>query len=127
MLNVQIAPATDSLFKFLSVQEKQWSKEKDKVLVTDARLKLHDLITYLTKQKHKLTAASSAKEFAQTFRYSQVMEQWFMLHLPDPFDSLTTTAMKRSKGMGENLIYLMEKEMPSTKFVHFIHLTHQKL
>jgi hypothetical protein len=42
----QIVPATDSLFKLLSVQEKQWSKEKDKDLLTNARLKLHDLNTY---------------------------------------------------------------------------------
>ena len=71
----QMAPSTTSLFEFLSSQEKQWGKEKDKTLLTDARHKLQQLITYLTGQQEALTAASSAKEFAQTLRYSQAMEQ----------------------------------------------------
>jgi len=122
--SVQIAPAADSLFQLLSLQEKQWSKEKDKNLLLQARLKLQQLITYLTKHQEKLVAASSTKEFAQTLKYSQVMEQWFMLHLPDPVDSLSTINMKRSQAMAANLLYLMEKEKPNAKFVVWEHNVH---
>jgi erythromycin esterase len=120
----QMVAATDSLFHLLSRQEKLWNKEKDKNLLTNARLRLQQLITYLTDHKDTLTAASSTKEFAQTLKYSQVMEQWFMLHLPYSSDSSSTTALKRSKAMGENLLYLMEKEKPNAKFVIWEHNVH---
>lgn len=122
--SAQIALAADSLFHFLSSQEKQWSKEKDKNLLTNARLKLQQLITYLTEHQQTLTTASSAKEFAQTLKYSQVMEQWFMLHLPDSTDTTSTANMKRSQAMGNNLLYLMEKEKPNARFVVWEHNVH---
>ncbi len=119
----QIAPAVDSLFQLLSVQENQWSNEKDKDLLKNARFEIQQLIAYLTENRSNFITSSSAKEFAQIFKYSQVMEQWFLLHLPDS-DTLTTTNMKRSQAMGNNLLHLMEKEMPSAKFVVWEHNVH---
>ncbi|MFC0776417.1 erythromycin esterase family protein [Terrimonas alba] len=120
----QIAPAADSLFRLLSQQEKQWSKEKDKNLLANARVKLQDLVAYLIDHKDQLTTASSSKEFAQTVKYVQVMSQMFILHLPDSSDSSSTLNMKRSQMMGENLLYLMEKEKPNAKFVVWEHNVH---
>jgi erythromycin esterase len=120
----EVAPAADSLFVLLSLQEKQWGKEKDKKLLSDARLRLQHLIAYLTKNENALKAASSTAEFAQILKCAQVMEQWFMLHLPDSSDTTSTTNMKRSQAMANNLLYLIENEKPNTKFVVWAHNVH---
>ncbi len=120
----QIAPAADSLFDMLSLQEKQWAKAKDKNVLNHARIKLQKLITYLIDNKDVLVAASSSNQFDQTLKYSQVMEQWFMLHLPDSLPPSSTANMKRSQAMAANLLYIMEKEKPDARFVVWEHNVH---
>jgi erythromycin esterase-like protein len=71
-----------------------------------------------------LVASSSLKEWEQADKYLEVMEQGLYVNVKDVPPALAANKLMRDEYMAQNLLYIMEKEMPNTKFMVWQHNWH---
>jgi erythromycin esterase len=118
------AVATDSLFKVLASEDEKWPRRLNQSVLQTTFMPLHELVNFFTINKNKLVAASSLKEWEQTFKHLEVMEQGLYANVKELPPSLSSNKIERDKYMAQNLLYLMEKERPNTKFMVWQHNWH---
>jgi erythromycin esterase len=118
------AATTESLFTVLAGEEEKWPARLNQSTLRSTFMPLNELIGYFTKNKNKLVAASSATEWEQARKYLEVMEQGLYVNVEDVPAALASKKLGRDEYMAQNLLYIMEKERPGTKFMIWQHDWH---
>ena len=118
------AATTDSLFRVLAAEENNWPGRLNQSVLQSAFMPLHELTSYFTTNKNKLVASSSPKEWEQAYKFLEVMEQGLYANVKDVPPSLSSKKLSRDEYMAQNLLYIMEKERPGTKFMVWLHNWH---
>lgn len=116
--------STDSLFRVLATEENNWPSRLDQSVLQSTFIPLHELISYFTANKDRLVSASSLNEWEKAFKYLEVMEQGLFVNVEDVPYFLLPQKLGRDDYMYQNLMYLMEKERPNTKFMFWAHNDH---
>ncbi|WP_373517880.1 erythromycin esterase family protein [Pricia sp.] len=116
--------ATDSLFHVLASEDEKWPSRLNQNALQSTFIPLHELVGYFTANKNKLVAASSLKEWEQTYKYLEVMEQGLYVNVKDIPATLDSKKLTRDEYMAQNLLYFIEKERPNTKFIVWQHNGH---
>ncbi len=81
------------------------------------------LIEYITMSKENYIRGSSPEEYEYALRHAIVIEQFLDAFFIADSD-LTKSAMKRDNYMSSNFNYIVQQEMPGTKFVVWAHNGH---
>ena len=114
---------TEPLFAALAVEESKWSRridEEAKKTMVQLLPRLEDLTDHLTVNKDRFVSHSSLTEFDQALLYIHIMKQWIRANAADVLSS----SQSRSNFMAENLIYLIDRASPDTKFILWEHNYH---
>jgi erythromycin esterase len=114
----------DSIFLVLASEETKWPVRIDTTVLLQALSPLEELISYFNKNKAKLISVSSLKEWTQTKRYVEIMEEGIFHSVENIPPSLSSKVKDRDEYMAQNLIYLMQNERPNTKFIFCAHYDH---
>ncbi len=117
-------PATDSLFSVLAGEDEKWPSRLDQGVLQSTFMPLQELVSYFTANKNKLVAVSSLKEWEQTFKHLEVMEQGLYVNVKDVPPTFSSNKLVRDEYMAQNLLYVVEKEKPGTKFMVWQHNEH---
>jgi erythromycin esterase len=116
--------ATDSLFEVLAREEAKWPRridEESRKTLRQVLPQLQGLIDHLIANKKAYAHSSSSAEFDHTLHYAQVMKQWAVANTAE------VPQQSRSPFMAENLMYLVDHEKPSTRFVVWAHNGHIRM
>ena len=116
--------STDSLFHVLTDEETKWPTRLDQNVLRDAIVPLHELKNYLRFNKDRLVTISSSKEWENTVRYVETMEEAIFHNIHDLPAPLAASRLARDEYMAQNLFYLMQHERPNTKFIAWAHNDH---
>lgn len=117
-------PYVDSLFEVLASEEEKWPTRLDQGALQKAFIPLQKLIDYLTIDKEKLISLSSLDEWEKVYQHTQVMNQWVLANLKDSPPSLIQKKLSRVEYVGQNLLYIIDKEKANTKFMVWAHNSH---
>jgi erythromycin esterase len=107
----------DSVIRVFAGEDSNWPSHMNQTALQQSFIPLNDLITYLTDNMDRLIAASSLKEWEQTHKYLEVMQQSLYNNLNDVPPSFASKKSDRDAFMWQNLLYLMESERPNAKFM----------
>ncbi len=116
--------SADTLFLALSSEEAKWPSRLDQSKMQEVYFPLQQLIGYFNTNKNRLITASNADEWGKSYQYLQVMEYWLLANLNDPPPSLHSKKLARDDYMGQNMLYLIDKERPKTKFIIWAYNDH---
>jgi erythromycin esterase len=117
--------ATDSLFKILAVQEKEkFPLRTDTNILKTTLVPLDKLLRHLNDNKSKLIKLSSLNEWKQIYQFTKVMQQWVFANVKEVPSHLLAKKFERGEYMAQNMLYLMENELPGTKFIISAHNGH---
>ena len=116
--------ATDAFFKVLATEEEKWPFRLNQIKLQQAFIPLQELISFFNTNKDRLISVSSSEEWERVYKHAQVMEQWILASLQETPPSLTSKKLGRNQYMAQNLLYLIEKEKPDTKFMVWAHNGH---
>jgi erythromycin esterase len=116
--------SVDSLFLVLSSEEYKWPTRLDQNKLQGSYIPLQQLINYFNTNKNRLITASSPDGWGKAYQYLQVMEYWLLANLNDPPPSLKSKKLSRDDFMGQNMLYIINKERPNTKFVIWAYNDH---
>ena len=112
------AASIDSVVNVFAGEEVNWMDRVNQTALKQIFIPLNDLISYLTDNKDRLVAVSSLKEWEQTHKYLEVMQQSLYFHLKENTPpAFASKRLERDEYMWQNLQYLMEKERPDAKFM----------
>ena len=114
----------DSVLSVFAGEEVNWPSHMNQTALYQSFIPLNDLINYLMDNKDRLVGASSLKEWEQTHKYLQVMQQSLCHSLKDLPPFFASKRSYRSEYMWQNLLYIMERERPSTKYMFWAHDGH---
>lgn len=102
----RVAPAkvapTDSLFRVLAELEAKWPRW-DTTMVAQTRPGFEDLADFLTVNRESLVGRSSSSEYQRMLRFVEVMKR--------------SVSPGARSNMSDNLMYIIDRERPGTKFV----------
>jgi erythromycin esterase len=116
--------STDSLFDVLADEEEKWPRRLNQAVLQSAFMPLHELIGYFTMNKDKLVASSSPGEWEQTYKYLEVMQDGLFVNMQDVPAAFASQQLQRDEYMAQNLLYILKKEKPGTKFMVWEHNWH---
>jgi erythromycin esterase len=116
--------SADSLFLALSSEEAKWPSRLDQSKMQESYIPLQQLVSYFNTSKSRLIAASNSDEWDRTYHHLQVMEYWLLANLEDAPPSLHSKKLARDDYMGQNMLYLIDKERPKTKFIIWAYNDH---
>jgi erythromycin esterase len=111
------ANSTDSLFDVLADEDEKWPRRLDQTVLQSAFMPLHELIVYFTTNKDKLVASSSSAEWEQVYKYLEVMEDGLFANIKNAPPAFASQKLERDEYMAQNLLYIMQKERPGTRFM----------
>jgi erythromycin esterase len=114
----------DSVVSVFAGEEVNWLSRINQTALQQSFIPLNDLINYLIDNKDRLVGASSLKEWEQTHKYLEVMQQSLYFHLEDVPPSFASNKLDRDEYMWQNLLYIMERESPNAKFMFWAHNGH---
>ncbi|MEO8764895.1 MAG: erythromycin esterase family protein [Ginsengibacter sp.] len=107
----------DSVITIFEGQEANWLSHMNQTALRQSFIPLNDLINYLTDHKDRFVGASSLKEWEQTHKYLEVMQQSLYFNLKNVPPSFASKKLERDEFMWQNLLYLIERERPNAKFM----------
>lgn len=116
--------ATDSLFRVLAREDKNWPTRLDQNVLQSTFMPLDELVGYFNANKNTLVAASGLKEWEQVFKHLEVMEQGLYVNVKDIPAALASNKLERDEYMAQNLLFIMDRERPGTKFIVWQHNSH---
>jgi erythromycin esterase len=107
----------DSVINIFEGQEANWLSHMNQTTLQQSFIPLNDLINYLTDNKNRLISASSRKDWEQTHKYLEVMQQSLYFNIDSLPPSFASKKLERDEYMWQNMKYIMESERPNTKFM----------
>jgi erythromycin esterase len=110
-------PSIDSVISIFEEQEANWLARMNQTALQHGFISLNDLINYLTDNKDKLTRASSLKDWEQTHKYLEVMQQSLYYNIETLPPSFASKKLQRDEYMWQNLQFIMKNERHDTKFM----------
>lgn len=116
--------AIDSVSRVFEGEEANWLSRLNQTTLQQGFIPLDNLINYLIDNKDRLVGASSLKEWEQTHKYLETMQQSLYFHLQAVPPSFASKKLDRVDYMWQNLLYIMEKERPNTRFMFWAHNYH---
>jgi erythromycin esterase len=122
--------ATELLFEALAREEAKWPASFDEetpMILAQLLPQIDDLINYLTANQAALIGGSSPADFESALQYTRIMRQWLLANTPDSLRPSYTGKDGRSMFMGQNLIYLIDRDKPGAKYVVWAHNAHVSL
>jgi erythromycin esterase len=114
----------DSVLGVFAGEEVNWFGHMNQTALQQSFIPLNDLINYLTDNKYRLVGASSLKEWEQTHKYLEVMQQSLYFHLKDVPPSFASKKLDRDEYMWQNLLFIMERERPNARFMFWAYNGH---
>ena len=128
----QLAPeqmtATDTLFQTLAAEEERWPGRLDQRTLQSTFIPLQQLCTFLSTNKEKMIAASSAEAWERVSKFADVMQQWVVTNIEDTtlphLPKLKPGLDRRDNYMIENVRYLLNQAQPNAKFIIWAHHSH---
>ena len=114
----------DSVINVLEGQEANWLSRMNQTMLQQSFIPLNDLIIFLTDHKDKFVGASSLKEWDQTRKHLEVMQQSLYFNIDSLPPSFASKKLSRDEYMWQNMKYIMEREKPNTKFMLWAYNTH---
>ncbi len=114
----------DSVFALLAGEEINWLSRMNQTALQQSFIPLNDLMNYLIDNKDKLVVASSLREWEQTHKYLEVMQQSLYQNLQDIPPAFASKKLSRDEFMWQNLQYIMERERPNAKFMFWAYNGH---
>ena len=114
----------DAVFALLAGEEVNWLSRMNQTALQQSFVPLNDLVNYLIDRKDRLVRASSLREWEQTHKYLEVMQQSLYFQLKDLPSSFASKKLGRDEYMWQNMLYIMERERPNTKFILWAHNYH---
>ena len=116
--------STDSLFQILASEESKWPSRLDQDVLRQAFISLRELKQYFSTNKQGLISISSFKEWEQSIRYLEMMEEGIFHVVNDLPSSLSSGKLARDDYMAQNMLYLLQTERQNTKFILWAHNDH---
>lgn len=116
--------SVDSVFGMLASEEVNWLSRMNQTTLQQIFVPLNNLMGYLADRKDRLVTASSLQEWEQTHKYLEVMQQSLYFNVKDVPPSFASKKSDRDEYMWQNMLYLMERERPNTKFMFWAHNYH---
>ena len=107
----------DSVINIFKGQEANWLSRMNQTALQQSFIPLNDLINYLTDHKDRLIGASSLKEWDQTLKHLEIMQQSVYSNIDSLPPSFASNKLERDEYMWQNMKYIMERERPNTKFI----------
>jgi erythromycin esterase len=118
------ANSTDSLFDVFASEDEKWPSRLDQTVLQSTFMPLHELIGYFVTNKDKLVASSSLEEWEQVYKYLEVMQDGLFVNMKDVPAAFASQKLQRDEYTAQNLLYIMQKEKPGTKFIVWQQNTH---
>ena len=116
--------AIDSVCAVFAGEEVNWLSRINLTALQQSFIPLNNLMNYLIDNKDRLVGTSSLKAWEQTYKYLEVMQQSLYFHLKDLPPSFVSKKLDRDEYMWQNLLYIIERERPNTKFIFWAHNYH---
>ena len=114
----------DSVFAMLAGEENNWIGRMNETSLEQSIIPLNNLVNYLIDIKDKLVGASSLREWEQTHKYLEVIQNSLYSNLKEVPPYFASKKLDRDEYMWQNLQYIMERKRPNAKFIIWAHNYH---